>query len=385
MKMRQIAPLIHKLSKGYPALAITGPRQSGKTTLAKILFPEKPYVSLENPDIFALSKADPRAFLNKYRDGAIFDEVQKCPELFSYLQEILDSSKKMGRFILTGSQQFGLHSAITQSLSGRVAMAQLFPFAYDEAYSKNPALDSMLQKGLYPPVHDRKLEPSVWYANYMQTYIERDVRQMVQVRDLNVFQRFVKLCAGRSGQLLNLSALSADAGITHNTAKAWISILEAGYLVFLLYPHHRNFNKRVIKTPKLYFYDTGLAAWLLGIHESSQLEAHPLRGPLFETWVVSEMVKMRANFGLLSNLFFWRDREGHELDVLIEKGQDLIPVEIKSGQTINTDFFKGIEHWKKQSPAPRSFLIYGGLETHLRQGTRILGWRDFHAGLKPVL
>lgn len=376
MIQRHIAKAVKTLAKGYPAVAITGPRQSGKTTLAQMLFPRKPYLSLEDLDIRALAQDDPRGLLGKYESGAVLDEVQRCPALLSYLQGILDRSSRMGRFILTGSQQFGLHSGITQSLAGRVAMVQLLPFAYDEVYSRPPPLDVMLHRGLYPPIHDRQLDPGQWCANYMQTYVERDIRQMVHVRDLSAFQRFVRLCAGRTGQLLNLSQLAADTGITHNTAKAWISILEASYLVFLLQPHSRNFNKRIIKTPKLYFYDTGLAAWLLGIREPSQLETHPLRGSIFECWVVSELVKSQFNRGLSSNLCFWRDREGHEVDVLIEKGDTLIPLEIKSGQTLNSDYFKGLDFWSGLQPSEptRSLLIYGGREQHTRRNTDVAGW-----------
>ncbi len=380
MIRRDISKTVKELVKGYPAVAITGPRQSGKTTLAKMLFPEKPYVSLEEPDVRALAQEDPKAFLGKYKEGAVLDEVQRCPELFSYLQGILDERSRMGRFILTGSRQFGLHSGITQSLSGRVALVQLLPFSYDELYKnkKPPELDRVLYTGLYPPVHDRKLNPTTWYGNYTQTYIERDVRQLLNVRDLSTFQRFVRLCAGRTGQLLSLNQLATDAGITHNTAKAWISILEASYLIFLLQPHHSNFNKRIVKSPKLYFYDTGLAAWLLGIREAGQLETHPLRGNLFECWVISELVKGQFNRGLPSDLYFWRDREGHEIDVLIEKGNLLIPVEIKSGQTLNADFYRGLDYWNKRNnkEQTQTWLVYGGLQNHKRGDTRIIGWPD---------
>ena len=379
---REMAPLVLKLAGDYPALAITGPRQAGKTTLARAAFPDKPYVSLENPDTRELATQDPRGFLNKYQAGAILDEVQNCPALFSYLQEILDSSKQAGRFVLTGSQQFGLIEGITQSLAGRIALVQLLPFSCHEAYgSKPPSLDETLWRGAYPPIHDRQLDPSLWYANYMQTYIERDVRKLINVRDLTSFQRFVRLCAGRVGQLLNLSQMGGEAGITHNTAKAWLSILEASYVVFQLQPHHRNFNKRLIKTPKLYFYDTGLAVWLLSIREARQVETHPLRGALFENWVVSESLKARFNHGLPAHLYFWRDRAGHEVDLLMETTNQLIPVEIKSSQTVNADFFKGLEDWLTlaQPRRPRAWLVYGGSEDHQRKTTRVLSWRHLPA------
>jgi uncharacterized protein len=383
MIQRAISRTVRELAKGYPAVAITGPRQSGKTTLARMLFPDKPYVSLEDPDIRGLAQDDPRGFLKKYDSGAILDEVQRCPDLLSYLQVILDKRSRMGRFILTGSQQFGLHSGITQSLAGRVAMVQLLPFTYDEVYKKPPSLDTILYTGLYPPIYDRKLNPSTWQANYIQTYIERDVRQMINVRDLSTFQRFLRLCAGRTGQLLNLSRLSSDVGITHNTAKSWISILEASYLVFLLRPHHRNFNKRIIKSPKLYFYDTGLAAWLLGIREAEQLETHPLRGSLFECWVISELFKGQFNQGKPADLFFWRDREGNEVDLLMERGNSLIPLEIKSGQTVNRDFFRGLDYWRNyhENEETQSWLVYGGKEEHIRRNTTIISW----TGLRKLM
>lgn len=377
MIKREIEKLVLNLAKGYPALAITGPRQAGKTTLARMAFPKKAYVSLENPDTRDLATHDPRGFLEKYSEGAILDEVQNCPPLFSYLQGVLDASPHKGQFVLTGSQQFGLLAGITQSLAGRIAMVQLLPFTCRECYAGHPpTLEETIFRGAYPPVLDRKLDPTLWYANYMQTYIERDVHKLINVRDLTSFQRFVRLCAGRTGQILNLSQLGTEAGITHNTAKAWLSILEASYIVFLLHPHHRNFNKRLIKTPKLYFYDTGLAAWLLSIRQVGQLETHPQRGALFENWVLSEMVKARFNLGLPSNLYFWRDRTGHEVDVLIETAADLVPVEIKSGRTVNSDYFDGLQHWLEmaQPRQPRSWLIYGGREDHLQKNTWLLSW-----------
>lgn len=385
MIARHISKTVLELAKGFPALTITGPRQSGKTTLAKMLFPDLPYVSLENPDVRQMTEDDPRAFLAKFRKGAILDEAQRCPELFSYLQGVLDESRDMGRFILTGSQQFGLLSRISQSLAGRVAMIQLLPFAFDEVYHHPVRLESVLFTGFYPPIHDRKLKPSNWYASYVQTYVERDVRQLTNVRDLSVFQRFVRLCAGRTGQLLNLSQLAADAGITHVTAKAWISIMEAAYLVFLLRPHLKNFNKRITKTPKLYFYDTGLAAWLLGIQSAEQLDTHPLRGALFETFVIGELIKARCNRGLPSNLYFWRDREGHEVDVVIDRAGVLIPVEIKSGATVSADWFKGLEYFLglEKRGTRKSFLVYGGAESWRRKDVCLLSWANLH-DLKAV-
>lgn len=383
MILREAERTVRKLSKGYPVIAITGPRQSGKTTLARYVFNKKPYVSLENPDIRELAQGDPRGFLEKYRKGAVFDEVQRCPQLFSYLQELVDEEQQPGRYVLTGSQQFGLMSGISQSLAGRIALIQLLTFTYHECYSVNNSkeslsLDEVLFTGLYPPIHDKKLNPHIWYANYMQTYIERDVRQMVNVRDLSSFQRFVRLCAGRVGQLLNLSDIASDCGITHNTAKAWISILEASYIIFLLQPHHKNFNKRLIKTPKLYFYDSGLASWLLAIQSHEQLNTHSMRGPLFESFVVSEFLKSRYNQGMPSYLYFWRDRSGNEVDLLLEQGEKLKPIEIKSGGTLNVDYFNGLKKWLAlaESTAINPTLIYGGGESARHAGIRVMSWRD---------
>lgn len=378
---RTSANTLKKLAQSYPALVVTGPRQSGKTTITQAVFPEKPYVSLEDLDTRSFAQDDPRAFLAQYKDGAILDEVQRCPDLFSYLQTHLDAQKKMGLFILTGSQQFDFISGISQSLAGRVARISLLPFSLAELQLAEKApkkLEDLLFKGLYPPIYDRKLEPHIWYGNYVNTYLERDVRQLINVRDLSTFQKFIRMCAARTGQLLNLSSLASDCGITHNTAKAWISVLEASYIVHLLQPHHKNFNKRLVKTPKLYFYDTGLAAWLQGIQSAEQLITHPARGALFETWVVAELIKYRFNAALTSNLYFWRDSTGNEVDVLIENADKLTPIEIKSGQTIASDFFDGLRKFSAMAKAdvPRSALIYGGSQNQKRENTDVISWMN---------
>ena len=375
---RQAEKTLRELARGYPVIGITGPRQSGKSTLARHVFADKPYISLENPDDHERAQDDPRGFLAAYPDGAVFDEAQRCPHLFSYLQGLVDADPRPGRFVLTGSQQFGLLAGVTQSLAGRIALVQLLPFSFRECYRSSTSLDDVLFTGLYPPVHDRALNPSIWYANYLQTYIERDVRQLVNVRDLSVFQRFVRLCAGRSGQLLNLSNLAADAGINANTARAWISILEASYIVYLLQPHHQNFNKRLIKTPKLYFCDPGLAVYLLTIRDAAQLNAHAQRGALFETFIVGELLKARYNQGLPADLYFWRDRSGHEIDLLVQRGDGLQPIEIKSGQTLNRDFFKGLHRWLRLAgpAAVDPVLVYGGSAEAIHQGIRVVPWHS---------
>ncbi len=389
MITRKAHSIILELAKGYPFIALTGPRQSGKTTLSRAAFPDKPYISLKDPDTREFAASDPRRFLARYPDGAILDEAQRCPELFSYLQTLVDMDGRMGLYILTGSQQFGRLSGITQSLAGRVGMVQLLPFSSQELHAADKLpknLDSFLYQGAYPPLYDRPLSPAQWYAGYVTTYLERDVRQLINVRDLALFQRFLRLCAGRTGQLLNLSSLANDCGITHNTAKAWISILEASYILFLLQPHHRSFNKRLVKTPKLYFHDTGLAAWLLGVQNADQLVMHPQRGALFETWVVGELLKGRYNRALPSNLFFWRDNTGNEVDVIADLGLHLVPIEIKSGQTICADYFSGLRKWLSWAgtEAGRAYLVYGGGESQQRNEGQVVSWRKV-AGLAEDL
>lgn len=378
---RQAHNTLQTLAQGFPFVAITGPRQSGKTTLARTAFPAKPYISLEDPDAREFADSDPRGFLNRYPDGAILDEAQRCPILFSYLQTRADLDARQGLYILTGSQQFGLLSGITQSLAGRVGMIQLLPFSSAELKSAGllaPSADAAMVRGMYPPLYDRPLTTDQWLPGYVATYLERDVRQMVNVHNLSSFQRFLRLCAGRTGQLLNLSSLANDCGITHNTAKSWISILEASYIVHLLQPHYKNFNKRLVKTPKIYFYDTGLAAWLLGIQNESQLMLHPQRGAIFETWIVSELLKSRYNTGLPSNLFFWRDNTGNEVDIIIDKGEVMEPLEIKSGQTITADSFAGLRKFCALAgeTAGRARLVYGGNERQERRDVDVIPWTD---------
>jgi predicted AAA+ superfamily ATPase len=377
---RQARATVETLAAGYPLVAITGPRQSGKTTLARTVFAAKPYVSLEDLDERAFASEDPRGFLARFPDGAVLDEVQRAPALFSYLQTRVDADGRNGLFVLTGSQQFGLLSGVTQTLAGRVAMLPLLPFSLGELQAAAAApetLEALLFQGLYPPIYDRGLDAGIWHGNYVATYVERDVRQMVNVRDLSSFQRFVRMCAARTAQLVNLSGLAVDCGVSHNTAAAWLSVLEASYIVHLLQPYHRNFGKRLVKTPKLYFHDTGLAAWLLGIQRADQLATHPQRGALFETWVVAELLKARFNRALGSNVYFWRDRKGHEVDALVERGDTLLPVEIKSGQTVAPDFFAGIEEWRRISgTAGEAWLVYGGDREQRRQGTRVVPWRQ---------
>jgi predicted AAA+ superfamily ATPase len=378
---RSAESTIRQLASQYPVVAVTGPRQSGKTTLVRALFSDRLYVSLEDLDERDFAIEDPRRFLARFPDGAVLDEVQRTPDLFSYIQTRVDDDRRQGLFILTGSQQFDLLSRITQTLAGRVALVPLLPFTLGELQQVGQApdvLDDLLFTGLYPPVHDRGLDPGIWYGNYIRTYIERDVRQMVNVQDLSTFQRFIRMCAARTGQLLNLSGLAGECGITHNTARAWLSVLEASYIVHQLQPHHQNFNKRLVKTPKLYFYDPGLAVWLLGIQNVEQLSIHPQRGELFETWVLSELLKARFNRALASNLYFWRDRSGHEVDVIVEQGPALMPVEVKSGQTVVPSFFDNLKSWTQIAgeTGGRAWLVYGGDQRQSRSSAEVLPWRE---------
>jgi len=378
---RHASTTLQSLAHGYPILVLTGPRQAGKTTLAQSTFPGKPYVSLEDPDTRAFAEEDPRGFLARFPDGAVFDEAQRCPALFSYLQTRVDASRRMGEFVLTGSQQFGLLSNITQSLAGRVGLVQLLPFSLQELQEGGvpvASLDDLLWRGLYPPIHDRSLAPEQWFANYLMTYVERDVRQLIEVQNLSLFQRFLKLCAARCGQLLNMTSLGNDCGVSHKTVAAWLSVLEAGYVVFLLQPHHQNFGKRLVKTPKLYFHDTGLAAHLLGIHDEELMAIHSARGALFENLVISELLKRRYNQGLTANLYFWRNNTGEEVDVVVEHGDKLLPIEIKSGQTYNSDFLTGLNKWARYAGdvALPSQLVYGGDMSMTRNAVAVHGWRE---------
>lgn len=376
---RDAAPHLEALVRTNPVVAITGPRQSGKTTLARRVFHHLPYENLEDPETRALVRDDPRSLLERMSAGGIIDEVQRFPDLFSYLQVEVDRGR--GPFVLTGSSRFTLDANISQSLAGRVAYVHLLPFADGELrQTTRPAssLDETLFTGAYPPVHDRGADPVRWYTDYLATYVERDVRQLLRVADLDVFQRFLRLCAGWVGQLLNLNRLATDCGIAANTARAWLGVLRTSYIVHLLPPHHKNFRKRLVKAPKLYFVDTGLAARLLGITDARQLEQHPARGPLFESWVVAELLKGRFNRGLPDNLYFWRNHTGHEVDVLADEGTKLLPVECKSGATLVNDWFDALDRWRTLAgdAADMPHLVYGGRQSRNHRGVQVLGYRD---------
>lgn len=378
---RSLTSTLLRLSRGFPVVVVTGPRQSGKTTLVRATFPDKPYVSLESPDTREFAAEDGRRFLASYPDGAVFDEVQRAPGLLSYLQGAVDESREPGKYILTGSQNFSLSQAISQSLAGRAGMAQLLPLSGAElsAAALLPStLDEWLFLGGYPALRATEATVHDWLGSYVTTYLERDVREVTAVRDLATFQRFLRLCAARTGQLLNLSSLAGDCGISQSTATAWLSILETGYIVFRLAPHFANFGKRLVKAPKLYFHDTGLAAFLLAIESPRQLSFHAARPALFETMVAGEFLRARWNRGKPANLYFWRDSTGNEVDLVRDHAGTLHPVEIKSGQTIAGDMLKGLLKWQAlaQGPADQPWLVFGGEGDYVRSGVRVLGWRE---------
>jgi len=381
---RHLTKKLSSIARSFPAVAVVGPRQSGKTTLVKKVFPDKAYVSLEELDMREYATSDPRGFLSEYPKGAILDEIQRVPQLFSYLQTRIDQYNKSGMFVLTGSQHFLLQENISQTLAGRVAILKLLPLSLTELSTTSFAFDNYeeyLFNGFYPRIYDKKINARDWYLNYIQTYVERDLRLIKNINNLSSFQTFLRMCAARNGQTLNLSSLANDCGITHNTARAWLSILEASFIVFLLRPHHKNFNKRLIKMPKLYFYDSGLACSLLGVENISQLSTHPLKGNLFESFIISEIVKHRYNQGLDSNIYFWKDKTGHEIDCLFERGNRLIAIEIKAGKTPAEDYFKNLSYWNKLSEGEvqDTFVVYGGEHSQKRSRGNILSWRNLNS------
>ena len=370
---------LNKLAKTFRSVAVVGPRQSGKTTLCKKVFPQKAYVSLENPDILEYATTDPRGFLAQYENGAILDEIQRAPLLFSYLQQMLDETKKKGLFILTGSNNFLLQETISQTLAGRIAYLQLLPLSLQElklAGKIKANYASHILQGGYPEVVAKKIPPSDWYAGYIATYVERDVRQLKNIGNLSLFIKLLRLCAGRTGQILNLTALSNDCGVDQKTVAAWLSVLQSSYIIYLLRPYHNNLNKRIVKTPKLYFYDTGVACSLLGIIHARQLTTHAVKGYLFENMIVGELLKNRFNAGLSDNLYYWRDKTGNEVDVIMDDAGKLTAAELKAGETISSDFFKGLNYFSALNKKPvQRLLVYGGQTEQKRSnGVVIKAW-----------
>ena len=382
MIQREITKKLLEISNYYQIITVTGPRQSGKTTLIKDVFKELPYVLLETPDIRQRAQEDPKSFLSNYSKGAIFDEIQNVPELFSYLQGIIDENSAI-KFVLSGSQNFLLLEKVNQTLAGRTGILKLLPFSTDELKDSNHWNENPLEfvfKGMYPRIYDRGIPPELFYSDYIQTYVERDVRSIKNIGNLSNFSRFLSLCAGRIGQLLNIDSLASDVGIASNTAKEWLSILEASYIIYTLKPHHKNFNKRLVKRPKLYFYDTGLACNLLQINSVNELDMHFAKGNLFENFILTELLKKRFNNAKTSNLYFWRDHHGKEIDCIIEKANSLVPIEIKSSKTYQKEHFKHMNYWNKLSDNSKenSYLVYAGNESdHLAYGN-LMSWKHLN-------
>ena len=379
MITRTMTPTLVRLHQKYPVVFLTGPRQSGKTTLLKAIFDNKPYVSFENIDTKEYAKEDPRGFLSQYKEGAIFDEVQNVPQIFSYLQEIVDSDSGI-KFILSGSQNFLINEKITQSLAGRTAVLRLLPLSFAELRKTDISFESyeeLLFKGMYPRIYDKDIAPNDFYPFYIQTYIERDVRQIKNIQNLHDFTLFLKLCAGRVGQLLNVNQLASEIGINHNTAKSWLSILEASYIIYFLRPHHNNLNKRLTKMPKLYFYDTGLVASLLSIKTPEQLATHYSRGAIFENFILNQLVKYEYNNALTSNLYFWRNNHGKEIDCIVDKGQEVTPLEIKASKTFNNSFFRNLKYYMElNKKTVNTSVIYGGDMNIEKDSISLISWKS---------
>lgn len=362
---REASSELLSLSKEFPVVGVTGPRQSGKTTLVKMVFPDLPYINLERPDLREVALSDPVSLLKKYQDGAIFDEAQLAPELFSYIQDFVDNNPKNGRFVLTGSSQFKLHEKISQSLAGRIGLLSLLPLTLDElkqAQTDFGAPNDLLVQGFFPKIYAQNASYEKTYRNYIETYLEKDVRLLINIKDISNFSRFLKLCAGRVGTELNYASLANDLGVSVNTIRNWISALEASYIIYLLPPYYENFGKRLVKSPKLYFTDVGLACHLLDIHTPNQVDRDPLRGSLIENLCVIEILKYRFNLGKTPNIYFWRDNNQNEVDLIFKTGNDLIPIEIKASQTFHSRFLKHLKYFENlvQTRCPRGYVLYAG-------------------------
>lgn len=382
MIQRAILTELLEIAAGYPIVAITGPRQSGKTTIAKEAFPAKPYTNLEELDIRGFAQEDPRRFLAQFPEGAILDEIQNVPELLSYIQSIVDQKDKPGMFILTGSHQLELQQTVTQSLAGRVGLLQLLPFTIAEVQSavSDMSVDDYLLHGFYPRIYKDNLDPTKSYANYVHTYLERDIKQLINVKDLNTFRKFIKLCAGRIGQILNLTGLANEVGVSSHTIKHWLSMLEASYIIILLQPYFENFGKRIIKSPKLYFNDVGLASYLLGIETVTQVSRDPLRGSLFENLVLMELIKQRLNAGKDPRFYYYRDSNQHEIDIIYQVGHQLIPIEVKASETYHRDFTKTLRYFHDiaASRCGNSYVVYAGQHEQRVGEISVLNYQNTH-------
>jgi len=374
---RTLASKVTSLAQKFQVITLTGPRQSGKTTLVKATFPDLPYVSLEEPDIRQIALTDPRGFLSNYPNGVILDEIQNTPELFSYVQRIVDENRQI-QFILTGSSNFLLMEKISQTLAGRTAVLHLLPFSLQELEPLTDSYENLIFKGQYPRIYDRTIPPPDFYPSYIQTYVDRDVRMIKNIGDINAFIQFTQLCAGRIGQPLNNASLANDAGISPNTAKSWLSILESSYILYRLQPYHRNFNKRLIKSPKLYFYDTGVACSLLGIREQEQVNLHYMKGSLFENLILNEFIKRSFNRGENRQPYYWQDNHGKEIDCLLVNGEKVTAVEIKSGKTMSTSYFENLKYWRSLAALPESqeYVVFGGDQSMQTSAGTLISWKN---------
>lgn len=372
---RTLASKIISLAQKFQVITLTGPRQSGKTTLVRATFPTLPYVSLEEPDIRQIALTDPRGFLSNYPAGAILDEIQNTPGLFSYIQKIVDEDRQI-HFVLTGSSNFLLMEKISQTLAGRTVVLHLLPFSFTELEPLEGPYEKMIFKGQYPRIYDRDISPTDFYPSYIQTYVDRDVRMIKNISDFNAFIQFTQLCAGRIGQPLNYASLANDAGISPNTAKSWLSVLESSYILYRLQPYHRNFNKRLVKSPKLYFFDTGVACSLLGIREQEQVNSHYMKGSLFENLILNEFIKRSFNQGENRQPYYWQDNHGKEIDCLLENGERITAVEIKSGKTMSSSYFDNLKYWQSLADLPenQAYVVYGGDQSMQTSAGTLISW-----------
>ncbi|MEX0812663.1 MAG: ATP-binding protein [Chitinophagales bacterium] len=380
MITREIKETLMEYARSFRAVLVVGPRQSGKTTLVKQCFTEKPYVSLENPDQRELATEDPKAFLNRFPQGAILDEVQRAPLLFNYLQEILDNSNDDGLFILTGSNNILLQENVTQSLAGRIGILDLLPLSYREIsqFPSSLTLSDIIPRGFYPEIYDKHRKPQLWYPSYIRTYVERDVQQIKQIENGLLFQKFLKLCAGRIGQQVNIASLSNDCGIDIRTVQSWLSVLQSTYIIYLLQPFHQNFNKRIVKSPKLYFYDTGLSCSLLNIKTSDEFLLTHFKGALVENFFVTECIKNNQNNQQGEQFYYWRDNNGVEVDLIVEKQNKILPIEIKAAQTYTKDFSKNLKKFKSYSGINEGCIVYDGTtEFKGSNGIEVLHWSNY--------
>ncbi|MCC6410207.1 MAG: ATP-binding protein [Saprospiraceae bacterium] len=387
---RILGQKILEAAQKMPVVAVTGPRQSGKSTLIKKLFASYRYANLEDLEQRRFALSDPKGFLKDLGERAVIDEVQHAPELLSYIQVIVDEKNVSGLYVLSGSQNLLLMQNVSQSLAGRVAIFNLLPFSlaeiHDSAFAM-PDYEDYILKGFYPRIYDKELDPTPWLMDYLQTYVERDVRQIINVADLNTFRQFLEICAGRIGQLVNFSAIGSQVGVSYQTVNKWISLLQTSFIVHTLRPYHRNFDKRLVKSPKLYFYDVGLACALLNIRSKEELNRHFAKGALFENFVINEVLKNHLNENIHPGQYFWQDRGVHEIDLLLDQGGVLYPIEIKSGRTLNPDFFDGLKYFQKIGGAKPedSFLVYGGNLLQERSVAHVLGWEHLKNIPKRVM